>query len=114
MIPVQAKIIAGAVIVVVAFIAGWQVKGAFVAERDLAILEAKNEFVKVYKEGETQIAHSVETKLQELKSNDKVIERERIKIVERPVYSNECLDDDGLLLIERARTGKANTSNTSN
>ena len=114
MIPVQAKIIAGALILVVTFIAGWQVKGAFVAKRDLAIIEAKNEFIKAYQEGEAHTASIVETRLQELKANERVIERERIKLVDRPVYSNECLDVDGLLLIERARTGNPNSSQSTN
>lgn len=114
MIPVQAKIIAAVIVVFVSFIAGWQVKGAFVAKRDLAILEAKNEFIKAYQEGEAHTASIVENKLQELKANEKIIERERVKIVDRPVYSNECLDADGLQLIERARTGKANTVKPTN
>jgi hypothetical protein len=109
MISTQLKIGAAVLVIVGSFVAGWQVKGAFIAKRDLAIVEAKNEFIKVYQQGEAHTAGVVETKLQELKSNEKIIERERIKIVERPVYSNECLDDDGLLLIERARTGKTNT-----
>lgn len=108
------KQIAFAVILVVTFIAGWQVKGAFVAKRDLAILEAKNEFIKAYQEGEAHTASIVESRLQELKANERVIERERIKLVDRPVYSNECLDADGLLLIERARTGQANTVKPTN
>lgn len=114
MIPVQAKIIAVVIVVLVSFIAGWQVKGAFVAKRDLAILEAKNEFIKAYQEGEAHTASIVEKRLQELKANERVIERERIKLVDRPVYSNECLDADGLLLIERARTGKTDTIKPTN
>ena len=114
MIPVQAKIIAAVVVLIVAFIAGWQVKGAFVAKRDLAIVEAKNEFIKAYQEGEAHTASIVEKRLQELKANEKVIERERIKLVDRPVYSNECLDADGLQLIERARTGETHSKQPAN
>ena len=114
MIAVQAKIIAAVIVIIVAVIAGWQVKAAFVAKRDLAILEAKNEFIKAYQEGEAHTASIVESRLQELKANERVIERERIKLVDRPVYSNECLDADGLLLIERARTGKTNTDQSTN
>lgn len=108
------KQLAAVVILVITFIAGWQVKGAFVAKRDLAILDAKNEFIKAYQEGEAHTASIVESRLQELKANERVIERERIKLVDRPVYSNECLDADGLLLIERARTGKTNTDQSTN
>lgn len=114
MIPVQAKIIAAVAVVIIAFIAGWQVKGAFVAKRDLAILEAKNEFIKAYQEGEAHTASIVEKRLQELKANEKVIERERVKIVDRPIYSNECLDADGLFLIERARTSETNPKQPTN
>lgn len=110
MIPVQAKIIAAIVVIVVSFIAGWQVKGAFVAKRDLAIAEAKAEFIKIYQSAEADKAGLLEKKLAELKANEKVIERERVKIIDRPVYSNECLDADGVLLIERARTSKTNSS----
>ena len=107
MIPLQAKLIAAAVVIIGSFIAGWQVKGAFVAKRDLAIVEAKKEFIDAYQKAETARATAFESKLQELRANEKIIERERIKLIDRPVYSNECLDADGLLLIERARTGKS-------
>lgn len=114
MIPVQLKLIAGVVIIVATFIAGWQVKGAFVAKEQLGIQLAKEEFIKAYQEGEAHTASIVETRLQELKANERVIERERIKLVDRPVYSNECLDLDGLFLIERARTGKTDTDQSTN
>lgn len=101
-------------ILVVTFIAGWQVKSAFIAKRDLAIAEAKAEFIKAYQTAEADKANILEQKLAELKANEKTIERERIKIIDRPVYSNECLDADGLQLIERARAGKTNSSQPAN
>jgi hypothetical protein len=104
-----AKIIGVIVLIITSFVVGWSVKGAFVAKRDLAIIEAKNEFIDAYKSAEADKANILENKLGELKANEKTIERERIKIVDRPVYSNECLDADGLRLIESARTGKADT-----
>jgi hypothetical protein len=110
MIPLQAKLIAVLAIVVGSFVAGWQVKSAFVAKRDLAIAEAKAAMIKELQNNEAHIAGILEDKLKDLKANEKIIERERVKLVDRPVYHNECLDADGLLLIERARTGKTNTS----
>lgn len=104
-----AKLVAAVVAIVIAFTAGWQVKGAFVAKRDLAIVEAKTEFINAYKDAEKGKADLLEKKLGELRANEKVIERERIKIIDRPIYSQQCLDADGLLLIESARTGKANS-----
>lgn len=91
------------------FGAGWQTKGAFVAKHDLAIVEAKKEFIKAYQDAEADKATILENKLSELKTNEKTIIREREKIVDRPVYRNECIDADGLRLIESARTGKSDT-----
>lgn len=87
--------------------AGWRVKGAFVAERDLAIVEAKKEFTDAFRENEQNVAGILEDKFSQLRANEKVINNEILKIIDRPVYLNECLDADGLSLIERARTGKA-------
>lgn len=106
--PWQLKLGAGVLLAVLCFAAGWRVKAAFVAERDLAVTEAKQEFIDAYRAEESKSAALFENKLSELKANEKVIEHERIKIVDRPVYHNECLDADGLQLIESARTGSAN------
>lgn len=93
-----------------AFVAGWVVKGAFDDSAELAAQKARETLIKELRENEAHIANILERKLEELKANEKVIERERIKIIDRPVYHNECLDADGLRLIERARTGKADPS----
>ena len=93
-----------------AFVAGWVVKGAFDDSAELAAQKARETLIKELRENEAHIANILERKLEELRANEKVIERERIKIIDRPVYHNECLDADGLRLIERARTGKADTS----
>jgi hypothetical protein len=69
--------------------------------------------IDTYRQEEAKAAAVLEQKLKELRANEKVIERERIKLVDRPVYSNECIDSDGLQLIERARKGKSDTSESS-
>lgn len=107
-----AKLIVCLLIVLSSFSAGWKVKGAFEAKRNLAILEAKNEFINAYQKNEANIAGIVQSKLDELRANERIIERDKIKIIDRPVYSNECIDDDGLHIIESARTGKASAINT--
>lgn len=95
------------VVAVTAFGAGWRIKGAFVAERDLAVLEAKKEFIEAYRKEEGKTAAIFENRLMELRANEKVIERERIKIVDRPIYHTQCIDADGLRIIESARAGKS-------
>lgn len=103
--PLLIKIIVGAVALALSFGAGWRTKAAFVAERDLAIVEAKNEFISSYRVAESEFADALEKKLASLKANEKVINNEIVKIVDRPVYLNNCLDTDGLKLIEQARKG---------
>lgn len=110
MTPLQLRLIFFGIVMIAAFTAGWQTKGAFVAKDQLAIEKAKDEFIKAYQAAESIKALVLEEKLSELKANEKTIERERIKVIDRPVYSNECLDVDGLQLVERARRGKTDTS----
>ena len=114
MSPLLVKLLAGLAFTIAIFTAGWQVKSAFVAKEQLGIEKVKDEFVETYRELEGAQSALLEKKLTEFKQNDKIIERERIKIVERPVYSNNCLDSDGLSIIERARTGKADTIEPAN
>ena len=113
MIPVQVKLIAIGLAVIIAFIAGWKVNGwrydAQIAETE----KARQAMIDAFREEEAKSAAVLEQRLKELRANEKVIERERIKLVDRPVYNTECLDADGLQLIERARAGKTNTSKPS-
>lgn len=103
------KMILGGVIVAAAFAAGWVVKGAFDDSAELAAQKARQQLIDDLRDNEAHIANILERKLSELRANEKVIERERLKIIDRPVYSNECLDADGVRLIDKARTSKANT-----
>ena len=96
-------------VLLIAFLAGWQVNGWRLAAEKAAAEEARQAMIDAYREEEAKSAALLEKRLKELRANEKVIERERIKLVDRPVYSNECLDDDGVQLVERARAGKTDT-----
>lgn len=93
-----------------AFLAGWQINGWRLAAERAAAEEARQAMIDAFREEEAKIAAVFEKRLKELRANEKVIERERLKLVDRPVYTNECLDDDGVQLVERARAGKTDTS----
>lgn len=97
-------------VLIIAFAAGWKVNGWRLAAEKSAAEEARQAMIDAFKEEEAKSAAVLEKRLKELRANEKVIERERIKLVDRPVYSNECLDSDGVQLVERARTGKTNPS----
>lgn len=108
--PLLIKLVAALVVIAVSFGAGWRVKAAFVAERDLAVVEAKTAFIDAYREAESGKAEILESRLSELRANERIINNEILKVVDRDVYHNVCLDSDGLLLIERARAGKSDTA----
>lgn len=54
---------------------------------------------------ESLVAKQVEDKLSELRANERVIEKERLKILDRPIYITECIDDDGVSLIKKYAEG---------
>jgi hypothetical protein len=97
-------------VLLLAFLAGWQINGWRLAAEKAAAEEARQAMIDAFREEEAKSAAMLEKRLKELRANEKVIERERIKLVDRPVYNNECLDNDGVQLVERARTGKSNSS----
>lgn len=100
------KMILGGLIIAASFTAGWVIKGAFDDSEALAIEKARVAMIDQLREDEAHIANILERKLSELRANEKTIERERLKIIDRPVYSNECLDADGVRLVDKARTSK--------
>ena len=105
------KLLVGAVLLSISFYSGWRTNAAFTAEAELAEANAEKQITEEFKKFETSISDKLETRLQELRANERVIEREKIKVVESNpvVYNVECLDAAGLQLIERARTGKSNS-----
>ena len=106
----KAQLIILLAVTIAAFGAGWRVKAAFVAERDLAVMEARDAMIAEYRVNEAGKAQILENKLADLRANERVIEREKLKIINRDVYHSECLDVDGLRLIEAARAGKSGTA----
>lgn len=69
-------------------------------------LQAVN-LLEAYKQGESDVARELESSLQEMSQNERVIEKHTRTIVERDVYRIECIDDDGLRLIKAHATGDA-------
>ena len=98
----------GALLLVLLAIAfgGWTVRG-WKEEADAAKQKARDsELVVALQKRDENTAAAVEKKLSGLRANERLIEREIPKIIDRVVYRNECLDDDGLRLIESVRSGR--------
>jgi len=88
------------------FFSGWSVNDWHRDSKELAIQEAILDLQEDYHETEKQVSRTLENTLKELKANERVIERETVKVIERPVYRNECLDDDGVQILNRQRGDK--------
>jgi len=94
----------GYALVMCAFIGtGWVCRGWQEDAEDLAQLGAAQQAIAAFEQKESLTAAAVEKRLAELNANQTVIVREKIKLVDRPVYSNFCLDLEGLSLINLSK-----------
>jgi hypothetical protein len=89
------------------FGSGWKTNDWYRDSVDLAELNATNKAINASMDRESKIAGVVEEKLKNLRANERVIEREKIKLVDRPIYKSDCIDVDGLQLINRSKTAPA-------
>ncbi len=96
------KIWAG--VTVLAAIGGWQLHSLVVDSRTLQAERAAAIAMQYVMEQEFKVAQMLEERLQELRSNERVIHTREREIVDRPVYRNVCIDDDGLQVIEAYAT----------
>lgn len=82
--------------------AGWKVNGWAHDAAQLQAEKAQQAIVDAAAKRESTIAAELEEKLQKFKAEQRTISHETIKIVDRPVYSNQCLDADGVRLANAA------------
>jgi hypothetical protein len=81
------------------FTAGWTTKtwqsnsAKYIAEQAAAAAVEKKEVE------QAEVAKHVEKRLQELRANERTIEKHIPKIIDRPIYNVECIDNDGLDII---------------
>lgn len=84
---------------------GWTLCSWFEDSKDLAAQNERDEIMTKIRANELVIASHVEERLQELKANERIIENHTKEVIERPVYRNVCLDDDGLRIIDSYALG---------
>lgn len=108
-IPNKATLDAVVALVLIVFLVGtgWWVRGLYEAKKDLVAERIAAAEREAFIERESKVADRVEKRLAELKANERVIERVRIKLVDRPVYRRDCIDDDGLQFLEAVSRGAA-------
>lgn len=87
------------------FYLGWTLCSWYEDSKDLAAQNERDEIMTKIRANELVIASHVEKRLQELKANERIIENHTKEIVNRPVYRNVCMDDDGVRLINSYALG---------
>lgn len=91
---------------VICFEAGWLIKGWQGDSQQLAVERAAQQIVDATRQRESDIAGTVEARLQELKANQTVIDRGVIREIEKPVYLRVCLDQPAISLLNAAARGE--------
>jgi hypothetical protein len=94
-----------AVVAAIAF-GGWVGRGWYEDSRDLAEERGAQAAIDAAMERESKIAEKVETRLADLKANERIIDRGVIREIQNPVYRNVCVPDSGRLLINAAARGE--------
>lgn len=106
------KLLAGAILLMSAFYTGYQYASYKADSKALESLLNQQEIMKEYLSKESSVASLVEERLRELKANERVLERERVKIVEKPIYNISCIDEEGQALIKKYASGEATGAST--
>lgn len=101
----------GPYLVVLALIAGiafggWTARGWYEGKRDLVELKAAQAAIDAAMARESKIAEKVETRLADLKANERIIDRGVIREIQNPVYRNVCVPAGGLRLLNAAARGE--------
>ena len=94
-----------AVVAAIAF-GGWVGRGWYEDSQDLAEERGAQAAIDAAMERESKIAEKVETRLADLKANERIIDRGVIREIQNPVYRNVCLPTGGLRLLNAAARGE--------
>jgi hypothetical protein len=88
-----------------AFAGGWLIHGWFSDSLELVANKAAQASAQEAAGVQLKAAELLQTELSRLSVNEKTIIRENVKLVDRPVYHNLCLDPDGLRNANAAKNG---------
>lgn len=92
-------------LIALAFMAGWLTSSWRHDSLELVANKAASAAYTSASANELTQAKILQDTLSRLSANEKTIIRENVKIVDRPVYRNICLDSDGLRNANAAKNG---------
>jgi hypothetical protein len=99
------KIAALLFILGLAFYGGYEYKGLQVDSQNLVIAQAVAIANQSFTDSQKTTSDKLQATLKDLATTTRALRSEKDKIIERPVYINVCLDGDGLLLANAAKSG---------
>lgn len=107
----------GLIIIVAMLVSsGWYLRVLYDNKQELAYERSANEVATQLLDKESKVAKAVEDKLATFKVTERVIENERIKVVESnpTIYNVDCIDDAGLQYIKKIKSDFTNTRKSTN
>ena len=87
------------------FLAGWTASSWQSDSVELVATKVAQKASQALSGEQLKFAEGIQHELSRLSANEKTIIRENVKLVDRPVYHNVCLDDDGLYNANAAKNG---------
>lgn len=105
---IQRKIIIASVLFFIGMSSGYLINDWKRDSEDFKIQKRVDEFLEEQRKKQLEASLKLEEKLKELKANEKIIHTKEKEIIERPIYRNICVDDDGLSILNQYGSGKPN------
>lgn len=99
-------LIVGVVLGAVA-LGSWTARGWFEDAKRLAVVEYRQELAEQIRGDISGIAKSVETRLGELRANERVIDRGIIREIQKPIYQRVCAEPDVVRMLNAALRGES-------
>lgn len=95
-----------AVVVAGLVFSGWALRGLVEDSKDLAELKGLQQALESQVKHEAASAQRVEELLQRLRDAQRRHHRELLEVTRRPVYQRDCIDDDGLRILQEVSSGR--------
>jgi|SRR5690554_3040095 len=102
----KVKLLIVAVVLVAVGLGGWTARGWFEDAKRLAVVEDRQELAEQIRGDVSGIAQSVETRLGELRANERVIDRGIIREIQKPIYQRVCAEPAVVRMLNAALRGE--------
>ncbi len=90
----KAKLAGIAAAIVAIGYTGWMARGWFEDSKDLAAMEAQQALAAKIREDIGGISTKVEDRLNELRANERIIDRGVIREIQKPIYKRVCFEPE--------------------